>query len=122
MNACTSRETDKRLKSPSCVQEGDALLFAVIRLVNVIGHSERTVCGKLSRMQGIELILACIDLGVEIVDVVQRKGGGKRWRGQREVRPWFSRAYYASFKKLQEFLAENMQAEFAGMVSDAWTL
>jgi len=56
------------------------------------------------------------------VDVVQRKGGGKRWRGQREVRPWFSRAYYASFKKLQEFLAENMQAEFAGMVSDAWRL
>lgn len=39
----------------------------------------------------------------------------------RQRRRWFSRKYYGSVMRLNEFLADNMGREFVGIISDALT-
>lgn len=50
------------------------------------------------------------------VNVVQRKRRGRQaYRGQREIRPWFTKSYYHSIRNLTDFLAQNMGREFVAM-------
>ena len=38
---------------------------------------------------------------------------------KRKKKPWFSRKYYASVMNLRDFLADNMEQEFVGVVAQA---
>ncbi len=51
------------------------------------------------------------------VNVVQRqRKGTQRYRGQREIRPWFTKSYYRSVYNLRDFMADNLGDDFKAMM------